>query len=93
VELSANVRYRVRQEIERNRVLSYVVQLEVKELSRWIPIRRSDSAHGQAHWHVFHRHRRAERMALEVDFNQALTQAKQAIKNHWREFVKQWQTE
>jgi len=93
VELDLNVRYRVRHEIERDQVLRYVVQLEVKEGQKWHPVRRGDSAHGQAHWHVFHQHKRAERIALGIDFNEALTQAKQVIKNHWEEFVKQWQGE
>ena len=91
--LDVNVRYRVRHEIERDEVLRYVVQLEVKEAQKWHPVRRSDSAHGQAHWHIFHRRKKAERIVLGVDFNEALTQAKQAIKNYWEEFVKQWQNE
>lgn len=93
VQLDLNVRYRVRQVIERNRVLSYVVQLEVQEGGQWLPVRRSDSAHGQAHWHIFHRQRKAERNPLGINFNEALTQAKQAIKNHWQEFIEQWQNE
>ena len=93
VELDLNVRYRVRHEIERGKVLRYVVQLEVEEAGSWHPVRRSDSAHGQAHWHVFHRHKKADRTALGMDFNDALTQAEEAVKNHWEEFVKQWPTE
>jgi hypothetical protein len=92
-ELAAGVRYRVRHEIERNRVLRYVVQLELEEEGAWVPIRRSDSAHGRAHWHIFHRHNKAERFTIPMGFNAALTHAEQEIKNHWREIVRQWQNE
>jgi hypothetical protein len=93
VPLDWNARYRVRHQIERNKVLSYTVQLEIREGGTWRPIRRSDSAHGQAHWHIFHRRKRAERIALEINFNEALTQAEETIQNDWQEFVKQWQNE
>lgn len=91
IELDSHVRYRVRHEIERARVLSYVVQLEVKDAQEWRPVRRSDSAHGKAHWHVYHRLRKSEKTLLGVAFNEALTHAEQEIKNHWQEFVEQWQ--
>jgi hypothetical protein len=93
VILDWNARYRVRHEIERNEVLSYVVQLEVKEEGKWRPVRRADSAHGQAHWHIFHRHKKAKRVALEINFNEALTQAEETIQNHWQELIKQWQNQ
>jgi hypothetical protein len=93
VELDVNARYRVRHVIERGQVLSFVVQLEVEKARQWHPVRRSDSAHGQAHWHVFHRQRKTERIALTMGFNEGLTQAKQAVKNHWQEFIEQWKNE
>jgi hypothetical protein len=91
--LAVNARYRVRHETDRGKVLSDMVQLEVLEAQKWRPVRRSDSAHGQAHWHIFHRRKRAERNVLDVGFNEALTEAKEAIKNHWKEFAEQWKNE
>jgi hypothetical protein len=91
--LDWNARYRVRHEIRRNEVLSYVVQLEVREGGKWRPVRRADSAHGQAHWHIFHQHKKAERIALEISFSAALTLAVETIQNHWQELIKQWQNQ
>lgn len=65
---------RVRLELERNRVVKFVVQLECCFGEMWHPVVRCDTAHGFAHRDVLYPSGQVEKTELLVrDYNDALT--------------------
>lgn len=85
---------RVRFELERNRVLRFVVQLECCFDGEWYPVVRYDTAHGFAHRDVLYPSGKVEKTELMVqDYNDALTFALRDLSQKWEEYrarYEQW---
>ncbi|RIK24381.1 MAG: hypothetical protein DCC52_12540 [Chloroflexi bacterium] len=85
---------RVRFELDRNRVIEFVVQLECLFDGEWTPVVRYDTAHGFAYRDLLHPSRAAEKQEIQVkDFNAGLTFALQDLATNWkkyRERYEQW---
>lgn len=85
---------RISFELERDRVLRFVVQLECRFNSDWLAVVRYDTAHGFAHRDLLHPSGKAEKKELSAqDYNQALTFAIRDIDLNWenyRQRFKQW---
>lgn len=88
---------RVRFQLDRNRIILFVVQLECFIKEEWIPIVRYDTAHGFAHRDLMHPARPPEKKEIQVeDFNAGLTFALQDLATNWkkyRERYEEWQKE
>lgn len=81
--LGQDARKRHIHETRRGRVISFMVQLEVRVGDRWRPVVRYDSAHGFAHKDRYYLDGRTIKMDLHLSFNEALTIADEDIKNNW----------
>ncbi len=68
---------RVRFELDKGKVVTFVVQLEcIFNAGVWSPVVRYDTAHGFAHRDLLHPHQPAEKTKMSVrDFNEGLTLA------------------
>lgn len=88
---------RVRFQLDRNRVIEFVVQLECFIDGEWIPIVRYDTAHGFAHRDLMRPLRPPEKREMRVkDFNEGLTFALKDLAAHWekyRERYEQWRNQ
>jgi len=83
----ADVRLRHAHRTERGRVVSFVVQLELHIGGRWRPVVRYDSAHGDAHRHLFRPGRRSSRESLAMSMADGLTYAESDIRSCWAQYV------
>jgi O-succinylbenzoate synthase len=90
IALDADVRLRHRHQTVRSGVVSFVVQLEVRLKGRWRPVIRYDSAHGQAHRHVYRAQEKSTREALNLDLADALTFAEGDMKQNWRRYIEEY---
>ncbi|MBW7919911.1 MAG: hypothetical protein H3C52_11495 [Anaerolineales bacterium] len=84
---------RVRFELERGRVLSFVVQLECYFVDHgWLPVVRYDTAHGFAHRDTIHPRREAEKKAMPVgSYEEGLSFAENDLKSNWREYRRRYE--
>lgn len=85
---------RVRFELERGRVLKFVVQLECYLDGEWVPVVRYDTAHGFAHCDRLHPYEATTKTRMDTqDYNEALTFAIQDLVDNWSDYrrrYKEW---
>jgi hypothetical protein len=70
--------------------VGFVIQLDVRLKGRWSPVIRYDSAHGQAHRHVYRGRKKSTREALHLDLADALTFAEGDMKQNWRRYIEEY---
>ena len=92
IALDADVRIRHLHRTDRGKVLRFTVQLEVFRGTRWRPVVRYDSAHGQAHLHRYHPKRKAVRESLSLGFADALTFAEGDLRHNWELYLQEYRT-
>jgi hypothetical protein len=82
---SDSVRLRVRFEVEKGKVIEFVVQLEAKEGEGWLPVVRYDTTHGFAHRDRYRTDGSVVKHEpiMGSDFNEALTYAIRDIRMNW----------
>ena len=84
---------RVRFEIERGRILGFLVQLECLFSGDWRPILRYDTAHDFAHRDLLRPSGEAEKTRLDTqDFNEALTLAEKDITENWQKYRRRYES-
>ena len=84
--VAADCRIRHAHRRVRNKVLSFVVQLEVRRRreGQWQGVVRYDTAHGFAHRDWLHPDGRSEKTPLAIeDYGQALNYATADLQEHW----------
>jgi hypothetical protein len=87
VSLEHGVMMRVRFVRRRNRIISFVVQLECLIDDNWYPIIRYDTAHQFAHCDILRPDGIQDKRPMPVtDFNEALTYAQKDIKANFRRY-------
>ncbi|MCI2429989.1 hypothetical protein LM602_07110 [Candidatus Acetothermia bacterium] len=84
--LDTDVRYRHFQQVERGKVIWYVVQLEVQDQGRWKPVRRHDCVHERSHIDEFNRQGERRRIWLDIDYSRALTQGQRDLHENWERY-------
>lgn len=84
---------RVRFQLERGRVLFFVVQLECYFVDHgWLPVVRYDTAHGFAHRDTIHPHRETEKASIPiVGYEDGLNFAENDLKVNWREYRRRYE--
>ena len=92
--LNENNIIRVKFELDRGKVIKFVVQLECYLGDKWIPVVRYDTAHDFAHCDRLHPYQDAvkTRMATQ-DYKEALTFAIHDLTDNWRKYqgrYKEW---
>ena len=66
------------------RIVSFVVQLEIRIGDQWVPVVRYDTAHGFAHRDILHANGSVTKTPLfVVDYSEALTYAEGDLKSNW----------
>jgi hypothetical protein len=91
IALDADVRLRHEHRTDRGGVVSFVIQLEARVKGRWRPVVRYDSAHGQAHRHVYRARKKSTREALNLNLADALTFAEGDMKQNWRRYIEEYE--
>ena len=86
--LDMGVQVRCAHRIEKGRVVGFMVQLEVKEASRWEHVIRYDTAHGFAHCDRYRKDGAVIKTEVHLQFNEARTFAEADIRKRWRMYVK-----
>lgn len=85
---------RVQFQLERDKVIEFVVQLECLFNGEWTPVVRYDTAHNFAHRDLLHPTQPTEKKEIQVnDFNEGLTFALRDLTTNWekyRERYEQW---
>jgi len=84
---------RIRFELGRGRVLSFVVQLECYfEDNGWLPVLRYDTAHGIAHRDKIHPRKETEKTEIPVrNYEEGLNYAVDDLKVNWREYRRRYE--
>lgn len=83
---------RVRFELDRNRVVQFVVQLECLLGDEWIPVVRYDTAHGFAHRDLLYPLQPPEKKEMLVkDLNKGLNYALQDLAANWEKYRKRYE--
>ena len=78
----------------KNKVTSFVVQLEIYIRNKWQPIVRYDTAHRFAHKDIIHVNGTTEKIPLYIsDFKEALTFSDKDLKTNWRIYREQFLSE
>jgi hypothetical protein len=90
VILDEGVRKRHRHEVEKGRVLSFAVQLEVLEEGEWRPVVRYDSSHGEAHIDLFTSQGKRRKIRLNLSFSSALALADWDINENWEKYLRKF---
>lgn len=71
----------------RNRVIEFIVQLEIRVKNKWHPVVRYDTKHGFAHKDIIYPSGKVDKVPLPVqDFNEALTFAEEELRAEWKFF-------
>ena len=79
-------------ELERGRVLRFVVQLECCFNDEWNPVVRYDTAHNFAHRDVLHPSGNVAKTELAVqDYNEALTFAINDLAANWEKYRRRYE--
>jgi len=90
----AEDRVRVEADIERGRVLRFVVQYEAHIGGKWRAIVRYDTAHGFPHRDLMHPRRFADKVALAIsDLNVAMTFSIQDVQALWLAYRETYERE
>jgi hypothetical protein len=92
-QLTFDVRYRVIFEVERGKILKFVVQLESLGGDLWAPVVRYDTAHGVAHRDRYMADGAISRheMLPVSEYNQALTFAIRDVRSNWEDWLREYQ--
>jgi hypothetical protein len=91
IALDAEVRLRHRHQTDRGAVVGFAIQIEVCLKGRWREVIRYDSAHGQAHRHLYRGRKKSTREALNLDLADALTFAEGDMKQNWRRYIEEYE--
>lgn len=76
---------------DKNKIIEFAVQLEVKFKGRWYPVVRYDTAHYFAHRDIYHFDRRIDKIPLGIsDYNMAMTFAEEELKRNWEVYVERF---
>ncbi len=91
--LNFDARYRVKFEVDKGRIVLFVVQLEFLRADSWVAVVRYDTAHGFAHRDRYKADGSvSHHEGLPVtEFKDALTHAIRDIKLNWEEWIRQYQ--
>jgi hypothetical protein len=84
---------RVRFELERGRVIKFMVQLECRfgDDATWVPVVRYDTAHGFAHCDRLHPYETATKIEMTTrDYNEALTTAMNDLVKNWHNYRRRY---
>jgi hypothetical protein len=82
---------RIRFDVDRGEVLSFVVQLESWIGDKWTAIIRYDTAHGFAHRDKMHPRKEAEKVEISVrNYKEGLNFAIEDLEAHWREYRRRY---
>lgn len=87
IPLGENARKRHYHEVERGKIRSFVVQLEVFVEQRWMPVIRYDCAHGFPHIDYISKKGEKKRENLNMNLEDALTLADEDIKENWTKYI------
>ena len=88
IPLGENARKRHYHEIDRGKMISFAVQLEVLVDDQWKVAIRYDSAHGFAHIDRYYLDGRKVKKELDLKLSEALTLADEDIKENWKIYQK-----
>ena len=84
---SDDARIRHSQKRIKNRIIEFVVQLEIMIENKWYPVVRYDTSHGFAHKDIIKPSGKVEKIPLFFqDFNEALTFAEEELRAEWEFF-------
>ncbi len=92
--LSEDDSLRVEFDLERGKVIRFMVQLECRfdGASDWIPVLRYDTAHGFAHRDLLHPSRAEVKTELIVkDYNEALDIALRDLASNWHDYRRSYE--
>jgi hypothetical protein len=79
-------------ELEQNKVLNFVVQLECRMNGKWRPVVRYDTAHGFAHRDVLHPSSETEKTEMTIEnYNDALTFAIKDLVENWERYRRRYE--
>src|SRR5467141_1632368 len=79
-------------ELEQNKVLNFVVQLECRMNGKWRPVVRYDTAHGFAHRDVLHPSSEIEKTELTIEnYSDALTFAIKDLVENWERYRRRYE--
>ena len=81
--VGADTRIRHYHRTQADRVVEFVIQLEIEVRDVWKTVIRYDTAHGFAHIDRYNLRGRVKKERLALNFNEALTRAERDIKQHW----------
>jgi len=74
-----------------NRIIKFVVQMELLIGNKWHPVIRYDTSHGFAHKDIVHPSGEVDKLPMAVqDFNDALTLAEEELRIEWKFFRMQY---
>jgi len=91
VDLDREIRLRIRFSRERNRIITFVVQLECFISGKWYPIVRYDTAHQFAHCDILKPDGSQDKLLMPVsDFNEALTYAQKDMMMNFHRYCKRF---
>lgn len=89
--LDQDIQLRVRFTRDRNRITSFVVQLEYFVDGKWYPIIRYDTTHQFAHCDILRPDGSQEKQPMPVsDYNEALTYAQKDILANYRRYCERF---
>ena len=70
--------------VEKGEIKDFVVQYEMKISDKWLPVVRSDTAHGYAHKDLINPDGTKEKILMgDVSYNEILTEADKDIMENW----------
>jgi len=90
--LTYDTLYRVWFEVEKGKVLQFVVQLEILDGDKWIPVVRYDTAHGFAHRDRYKADGTVSHheMLPVSEYQEALTFAIRDVRLNWEDWIYQY---
>lgn len=75
----------------KNKILEFMVQLEVKMRDNWHPVIRYDTAHNFTHQDIYHKDGRIDKIPLGIsDYNIAMTFAEEELKKNWDVYIQRF---
>jgi len=83
-----SIRMRVKIDVDKGRLLDFVVQLEVDD-EGWKPVVRYNYAHGQPHRDLIYRNGKKEKLWLNKSLKEVLDYGKRDIIKNWKKYIKE----
>ena len=75
----------------KNKIVEFMVQLEVKIKDKWYPVVRYDTAHNFSHQDIYHKDGRIDKIPLGIsDYNIAMTFAEEELKKNWEIYIQRF---